>query len=218
MEKQERQFKGIWIPAVIWLDPSLTATEKVLLADIDSFTGNNKSFYKSNETIASELFVSIKSVSRSIKKLKDLGYIVISGNKRQRLITSKGQFVFQERQKVLDLGQNVPSNESKCLTINTTTNSSTNTIQEVVLPFDDPKFLDAWNLWKRNRKKKYTPVGEQKALSRLAKMCNLDLQEALDVIDYSLAQGYTGLYKEKNGKQTTKKFDTDVYTDYLNSL
>ena len=85
----QRQFKGIWIPARIWLDKNLNATDKILLADIDSFTGNQKTFYKSNETIAEELFVSIKSVSRSIKKLKDLGYIKIEGNKRVRLVKDR---------------------------------------------------------------------------------------------------------------------------------
>ena len=40
----ERNFKGVWIAAEIWLDKDLTLVEKALLAEIDSFTGNGKSF------------------------------------------------------------------------------------------------------------------------------------------------------------------------------
>ena len=47
-----RQFKGIWIPADIWLSKELKPIDKMLLADIDSFTGNGKAFYKSNDSDA----------------------------------------------------------------------------------------------------------------------------------------------------------------------
>jgi hypothetical protein len=50
----DRTFKGVWIAAEIWLDKDLTLVEKALLAEIDSFTGNGKSFMKSNDTIQSE--------------------------------------------------------------------------------------------------------------------------------------------------------------------
>jgi len=50
----ERNFKGVWIAAEIWLDKDLTLVEKALLAEIDSFTGNGRSFMKSNDTIQSE--------------------------------------------------------------------------------------------------------------------------------------------------------------------
>ena len=220
MEKQERQFKGIWIPANIWLNPNMTAIDKILLADIDSFTGNKKTFYKSNETVAKELFVSVKSISRSVKKLKDLGYISISGNKRQRRIIAKGQYVFDKGQNVQDIGQNVPTERSKSPTTNTTistvTNSSTKGVTE--LPFSSDKFAEAWGLWNSQRKKKYADGGVM-ALKRLVKLSDNNEVEAIEIIEYCLAQNYQGLFKEKNNdKRTSKKFNTDVYTDYLNTL
>ena len=36
MEQEQRKFRGIWIPADVWLDERLSAVEKVLLMEIDS--------------------------------------------------------------------------------------------------------------------------------------------------------------------------------------
>ncbi len=35
--KAQRHFKGIWIPAAVWLDKTITPTEKFLLAEIQSY-------------------------------------------------------------------------------------------------------------------------------------------------------------------------------------
>ena len=217
----QRQFKGIWIPARIWLDKNLNATDKILLADIDSFTGNQKTFYKSNETIAEELFVSIKSVSRSIKKLKDLGYIKIEGNKRVRLVYSciNGQNELDEGQVVYDKGQIDSCERSKSPSTNSITKSYTNTItNSVELPFDSNEFAEVWSDWLKNRKKKYKDGGKR-ALKRLVKLSDNNEREAIEILDYCLAQNYQGIFKEdKNEKRTNKKFNTEVYSDYLNTL
>jgi len=70
-----REFKGVWIPAEVWLDERLTLVEKALLAEIDSFTGAGKTFHKANETIQAEYGVSRPTASKAIKKLEALGYI-----------------------------------------------------------------------------------------------------------------------------------------------
>ena len=64
------------------MDPScglvgraLTANEKVLLAEIHSFTSRKQDFYKANDTIAEFLHVSPSTVKRAIKNLTELNYI-----------------------------------------------------------------------------------------------------------------------------------------------
>ena len=74
----ERQFKGVWIPAEIWLDARLSLVEKALYAEIDSFSGVNKSFHKANETIQLEYGVSRPTVSKAIKKLEEFGFIEVT--------------------------------------------------------------------------------------------------------------------------------------------
>ena len=234
----ERQFKGVWIPAKIWLDTELTPTEKILLADIDSFTGNGKIFYKSNETLSKELHTSVSTVKRSVKALSQRNYISIKGTTRQRLITSlidsvqnepnRVDQVQIERHKVqndLDKVQNDLSLGSKCTPTNTVTNTVTNTIltKGVVFPFNGKDFLNAWAMWLDERKSrrygKYTQRGEQSALHKLQKDSNDNEVVAIEIINQSVANSWRGLFALKNDKRNNKKeFDTGKYNDYLESL
>jgi len=43
-ENPTRQFKGIWIPAEIWLHPELSFLDKTLAAEIDSLDGKDGCF------------------------------------------------------------------------------------------------------------------------------------------------------------------------------
>ena len=223
----ERQFKGIWIDAEIWLHPKLSAVDKVLLADIHSFTGNGKTFYKTNDTLADELFVSVKTVSRSMKKLSEMGLIRIGGTKRKRLVWSlyqSGQIDQDTRHNVLHTSQNVPSDGTNCPTTNTRTNTTTNTTtkEELVYPFEDERFKTAWAEWiqeRRDRKlRKFTFKGEQAALKNLGEISNLDLETAIAIIQQSIAHNYQGLFPIKHDKRTSKKFDSLKYRDYLSTL
>lgn len=83
----EREFKGVWIPAEIWLDARLTLVEKALYAEIDSFSGVGKSFHKSNETIQLEYGVSRPTISKAIKKLESLGFVEAKFDGRMRHLT-----------------------------------------------------------------------------------------------------------------------------------
>jgi hypothetical protein len=71
----ERQFKGIWIPAEIWLDRRLQWNEKILLLEVDSFTGEGQECYFSNEYLAEILNVSDRQIRNYIAHLVELGYL-----------------------------------------------------------------------------------------------------------------------------------------------
>jgi hypothetical protein len=60
----EREFKGIWIPAKIWLMEELSFLDKVLLAEIDSLDGDD-GCWATNEYFADFLKASPRSISRS---------------------------------------------------------------------------------------------------------------------------------------------------------
>jgi len=80
----EREFRGVWIPAPVWLDQRLTLVEKALLAEIDSFSGNGKTFHKSNDTIQVEYGISKNTIARALRKLEALQYINVTFNGRVR--------------------------------------------------------------------------------------------------------------------------------------
>lgn len=237
----ERQFKGVWIPADIWLNPHLTPTEKILLADIASFSGNGKSFYKTNETLAKELHTSVKTISRAVQRLSSESYIQVSGRTSKRLIwasldsgqnvpnkTDSGQKVSTSSQIVLSSGQNVSQLGTNCPPTNTVTNTDTNSILEkgdLVMPFGSDKFASAWSIWIQERKArrygKYTHVGEQTALHKLHKDSNEDESTAIEMIAESIANSWRGIFplKNKNVKHSKNKgFDANEYQAHLDSM
>ena len=71
MTEQERAFKGVWIPAEIWLNESLSIQEKAVLAEIDSFCSYYDSCYASNEHFAKFIGVSTRRIQDIIKALED---------------------------------------------------------------------------------------------------------------------------------------------------
>lgn len=87
-DNKNRGFRGVWIPAEVWLDERLTAIEKMILMEIDSLDGDN-GCYASNEYLAEFCQCSKSKVSAAISKLKKLGYVrVKSFDGRKRTLES----------------------------------------------------------------------------------------------------------------------------------
>ena len=86
----ERGFKGIWIPAEVWLDERLNPLEKVILMEIDSLDCGDKGCYASNEYIAGFCQCSESKVAHAVTRLVELGYVSRkSFDGRQRVLQSR---------------------------------------------------------------------------------------------------------------------------------
>lgn len=86
----ERDFKGIWIPAEVWLDERLNPLEKVILMEIDSLDCGDKGCYASNEHIAEFCKCSESKVAHTVTRLIELGYVSReSFDGRQRILQSR---------------------------------------------------------------------------------------------------------------------------------
>lgn len=84
----QRDFKGIWIPAEIWLDDSLSALDKIIFAEIDSLD-NEDGCFASNEYLAGFCQCSVSKVSTAISRLKERGYVeAVSFDGRRRILKS----------------------------------------------------------------------------------------------------------------------------------
>lgn len=70
----KRNFQGVWIPAAIWLDRSLSITEKVMLVEINSLETSDRGCYASNDHFSEFFGLSKSRVSELISGLasKDL--------------------------------------------------------------------------------------------------------------------------------------------------
>jgi hypothetical protein len=176
----ERQFKGVWIEAHIWLDRRLTLVERALLAEIDSFTGNGRSFMKCNDTIQQEYGISRNTIGRSIKKLQELEYVEVTFNGRTRSIVTRAGSIPKMGRQSTQNGEAASPNNTSTNTRERTTKKTTKEIGtrpkdlEVVLEAfrevgagedDAMAFFDYYeaNGWTQGRNK---PIKDWKAAAR----------------------------------------------------
>lgn len=117
-----RDFKGIWIPKEIWLNEELTMLEKVIFVEIDSLDNENHCI-ASNQYFAEFCNCSESKVSKSIKKLKELGMIeeVTFDGRHRKIRVVKNNI--QDSKKYYADQQKVQANNIDNKTNNNKTNS-----------------------------------------------------------------------------------------------
>ena len=222
----ERHFKGIWIPASIWLELDLTAAERCLWAEIDSFTNANSGYYKTNEQAAEELGISTRQVSRCFAKLESMGCIVVYKNGVRRVAKSllnahghsgedrhSGE---DSRHSGEDTSHHVQDTLPHSLPIKNKKKNIHSTVktQPLVMPFEEDEFKRVWAIWikeRRDRKyKKLTPLGEQQMLNRLNKISHGDYKRAIRIIEQSIEQSWQGLFPIRENRTTERaKLDAE---------
>ena len=90
MAENERDFKGVWIPKIIWLDDRLSALDKVILTEIDSLDQGERGCYASNKHIAEFCQCSEAKVTKSVSRLIKFGYLYMQKfDGRQRELKSR---------------------------------------------------------------------------------------------------------------------------------
>lgn len=86
-EKNERVFRGVWVPVEIWESQSLSWMEKCLWAEISSLGTEEKPCFASNGYLAKMFHSTESSISNMISKLRSLKMIKqISYDGRSRKI------------------------------------------------------------------------------------------------------------------------------------
>lgn len=176
----ERQFKGVWIDAAIWTDTRLTLVERALLAEIDSFTGNGKSFHKSNDTIQEEYGISRNTIGRSLQKLQKLGFVDVTFNGRVRNVTTRAGSIPKMGRQSTQIGEAASPNDTSTNTDKRTTDNTSikrgtrlPSLEEVLEAFKEVgaeesegmAFFDYYeaNGWTQGRNK---PIKDWKAAAR----------------------------------------------------
>lgn len=99
--KENRDFKGVWIPKEIWLNTDLSIIEKVLLVEIDSLDNSDRGCFASNEYLAKFVQLSegrVANIISDLKKRKFLIQVFFDGRNRGLRI-SKSESSFNENVK-----------------------------------------------------------------------------------------------------------------------
>lgn len=198
---------------------------------VDKNEANDKNFIEDrywtfNSTTAfSKLFPfwSARKIGRLLTKLEEEGAIVSSRFNKQKYDRTKWYTLGDGITKTDPnhsiylvngndkKGQPIPNNKQ-----NTTSDYN------IVYPFDSPSFLNHWKVWKRYKAEQHkfnykSKVSEQAALKRLAELSNQDEGTATELINYAIAQGWKGFYKQDKTRRT-KDFDTEKFSSYIESL
>ena len=209
----EREFKGVWLPASLFLHPDLSPLEKILWADIDSFTSNDAVFYKSNATIADQYGVGQRTITKAIKNLVNLGLIGSRMKQgRQRVLFSceavsqnvRGSVADSARQgrKFCEAGS---QNVRQRVTIENTIENTN--LDKEELPWSSELFLGAWDEWLNYRKESKFKTTSRSLRASLTKLINLsdgNEHTAIEIINDAIAHSWKGFYKiTHHGKQRT---------------
>jgi len=88
--------------------------------------------------------------------------------------------------------------------------------KEIIYPFNDRDFIDAWDLWKKYKKEQFNftykgTISEQSALKQLADKSDNNKVVAIWVIRASISNGWMGLFKPN--KYDNKKNRGSSHTD-----
>lgn len=229
----DREFKGVWIPKEIWLCKDLTALDRVIYAEIDSLDNENHCT-ASNKYFAEFCGVGEATITRSIQKLVDKGYIeVVSFDGRHRVIKMMRQ-----------TNQNDEAESSKCVA-NNITNKQTNNKSiskdidtdfqfgtkksqtkkpslwykciSLICDFTDDEILRqllsaSAKLFLENSREAGTPFytntfkGKLNSLKRLSE----DNYEQRKIVQQTLDNGWNGFYQLKTNNRKTKNVMTDI--------
>lgn len=201
MAENERDFKGVWIPKVVWLDTRLNALDKVILTEIDSLDCGEKGCYASNKYIADFCQCSETKVSKSISLLIKLGYLYIqSFDGRQRELKSRlANLTSQPCKKDKAELQNMQeSNTSNNTTNNKKKVSKKNTFDEIILNYSkDEETIDLLKEWLKVRKAKRAAMTDRAIkmnidkLDILAKQSNMSVNQYLSEV---ICRGWAAFY------------------------
>ena len=126
--KENRDFKGVWIPKEVWLNKDLSIIEKCLLVEIDSLDNGEKGCFASNEYLATFFNLSESRMANIISDLKKRGFInqIYFDGRLRGLRIVKSEVWFTENNKadsVKTVKQNTRKREHNN-TMNKTTNNT----------------------------------------------------------------------------------------------
>lgn len=115
----KKEYTGVWIPKEVMECKDLSATDKIVFAEVASFN----ECYASNEWLAARIGRSVSTASKSVSRLIDLGFIELCGfNGRFRLM----RVVKNAKPSKKRLGRLVKNGESASPKITSIDNSKDN--------------------------------------------------------------------------------------------
>lgn len=213
----ERDFKGVWIPKMIYLDENLSWTEKILLVEIDSLDGERGCFAL-NEHFATHLGISKDRVSKLINGLVEKGYLTseIIYRENSKIIKSRilHTTIGYSRKQLEGIGENnyTPpgeNNQENNTLINNTTNNTFNIKKEKKkteydLLIDDYTFdeklketLYDFIKMRKSIKSPMTTKALKLLMGKLEKLAFGNTDKKIAILEQSIMNSWKGIFELK---------------------
>lgn len=178
--KENRDFKGVWIPKEIWLNTDLSIIEKVLLVEIDSLDNSDRGCFASNEYLAKFVQLSESRVAHIISDLKKREYVVVvftdGRNRGLKLHPQQSRFAKNSKAESLKTTNQSSQKQQHNNTVNKTTNNTdynssqtqfdTHLKDEIKNPFTRKKLDDLNTKKEKERKENFAPKEKKEKEAR----------------------------------------------------
>lgn len=178
--KENRDFKGVWIPKEIWLNTDLSIIEKVLLVEIDSLDNSDRGCFASNEYLAKFVQLSESRVAHIISDLKKREYVVVvftdGRNRGLKLHPQQSRFAKNSKAESLKTTNQSSQKQQHNNTVNKTTNNTdynssqtqfdTHVKEEIKNPFTRKKLDDLNTKKEKERKENFAPKEKKEKEAR----------------------------------------------------
>ncbi|WP_454869576.1 helix-turn-helix domain-containing protein [Pseudomonas putida] len=242
-----RQFKGVWIPAEVWLDHSLSITEKVMMVEIGSLQDPVRGCYASNSHFARFFGLSSSRVSEIISALSAKGLLRVElirdgrqvVERRVRLSNLFGKSNTYSENTATLFGKGGDPYSEKAEESNTKSNSTnegeraaakaSTTASRKTSKFDPltacPNNVtpSVWVDWCQHRKEIRKPLTATTCAKQAKTLAGHHAPDA--VINQSISNGWTGLFPEKvlpgaqqGQRRTGPDFNDTSWADDLGGL
>lgn len=241
--EQQRAFKGVWIPAEIWLNENLSLQEKALLADIDSFCSRYESCYASNEHFAKFIGVSTRRIKDIIKGLEDKKLIereivYKQGTKeiQKRLLRlpypsgrnlhggGAEKFPTPREEKFPTPGEENCPESNTCISNTNKSNTTEYKIKRARARGDcSPELAEALNAFAEHRKKLRKPMTDYAKKLLLKKLQKLSPTEGgqIAILNQSIANGWQGVFpleRDRNQQRQGRQSAADMADDVIRMM
>jgi hypothetical protein len=205
--------KYIQLPEAVF-KVNLNALQLLIYADVHTMTCQKMQYFRSNKQIGELFNRDVRNVQRAIHSMLEMGLLSKGDLNGMRTLTTKappvakmsrggGEFAVGGVAKVSRTGdKNATQVEKVSKSISTSLVEKGNFgMDDVVLPFEEPQFLDAWNAWKEYKRVEFnyhfkSKQAEQLALVKL-KNDTQDANHAITAIGEAMASGWKSIQAPK---------------------
>lgn len=205
--------KYIQLPEAVF-KANLNALQLLIYADVHTMAVQKMQYFRSNKQIADLFNRDVRNVQRAIQCMLKMGLLIKGEMNGMRTLTTKTPPVAKMSQgggesavggvaKVSFSGdKNATQVKKKSKSISTSSVEKKNWgIDDVIYPFKDPEFLDAWNAWKEYKRVEFnyhfkSKQAEQLALVQLKNQTE-DVNHARQTIGQAMANGWKSLQPSK---------------------